>query len=141
MKKHIYIGLAALVVAIALFIYLLPVAVHSAPPPVETKIEYVDTPTLSSAQVIWLAHLMTCESGINKKAVLKIDLDGTSSLGLLQFKQGTFDSYKKKYNLTGEIFDGNTQVDIVTYWILHPGEVDWKWQFPDCVRKYGEPPE
>lgn len=131
-----------LVVTVAIFIYLLPVAVHSeAPPPVETKIEYVDKPSLSSAQIIWLAHLMSCESSINKKAVLRVDLDGTPSIGLLQFKQGTFDSYKKKYDLKGDIFDGETQVDIVSYWILNPGEVDWKWQFPDCVRKYGVPPK
>lgn len=102
---------------------------------------YVDKPSLSPAQTIWLAHLMTCESGINKNAVLKVDLDGTPSLGILQFKQSTFDAYKKQYAFTGEIFDGTTQVAIVTEWILHPGSIDWRWQFPDCVKKYGLPPK
>lgn len=84
--------------------------------------------------------MMQCESGIRKTAVNKIDLDGTSSIGLLQFKQGTFDTYAKEYNVPGNIMDGDSQVAIVTYWILHPGTIDWKWQFPDCVRKYGLPP-
>lgn len=104
------------------------------------EIVYVDKPTLSPAQIIWLAHLMQCESGIRKTAVNKVDLDGTSSIGLLQFKQGTFDHYLKEYSLTGDIYDGNAQVAIVTEWILHPGTVDWAWQFPDCVRTYGLPP-
>ncbi len=104
------------------------------------SVVYVDKPTLSPAQVIWLAHLMQCESGIKKTAVNKVDLDGTSSLGLLQFKQGTFDHYLKEYELTGDIMDGNAQVAIVTKWILKPGSIDWAWQFPDCVRQYGLPP-
>lgn len=83
---------------------------------------------------------MECESGINRKAVLAVDRDGTPSIGILQFKQGTFDAWAKDYDLEGDIYDGTTQVAIVTQWILHPGTVDWTWQFPDCVHKYGVPP-
>lgn len=140
MKKHLYIWLALLVIAATTLVYFLPVAVHSAPPPVEPKIEYVEKPSLSPKQIIWLAHLMNCESTINKKAVLQVDLDGTPSIGLLQFKQSTFDDAKKHYGFTGDIFDGETQVRIVTEWILNPGSVNWHRQFPDCVHKYGEPP-
>lgn len=109
--------------------------------PVATStVVYVTEPTLSPAQMIWLAHLMQCESGIRKTAVNAVDLDGTASVGLLQFKQGTFDHYASKYGITGDIMDGVSQVAIVEQWILNPGTIDWAWQFPDCVRKYGAPP-
>ncbi len=130
-----------IIVAVVVAIIAPKLAYSDVKPEAAPVIIYVDKPALSPAQTIWLAHLMQCESGIRKNAVLKVDLDGSSSLGLLQFKQGTFDSYKAKYGFTGEIFDGVTQVKIVTQWILHPGSIDWQWQFPDCVRKYGLPPQ
>lgn len=101
----------------------------------------VEKPSLSPAQIIWLAKLMNCESHINKDAVNPVDRDGTASLGILQFKQGTFDGAMADYGLIGTIHDGVTQVEIVSNWILEePGDVDWSWQFPACVEKLGWPP-
>lgn len=56
----------------------------------EPVIVYVEKPMLSAAQVIWLARLMNCESGIKANAVNPNDLDNTPSWGILQFKDSTF---------------------------------------------------
>lgn len=108
---------------------------------VVVRAETLYVPTgLSAEQIIWLARLMECESGIDAQAVNLVDLDNTASWGLLQFKPSTFSSFTVKYGLQGELMDGTTQVDIVSRWILNPGEVSWQQQFPGCVRKLGEPP-
>lgn len=101
----------------------------------------VEQPTLSPAQVIWLARLMDCESGINPRAINPVDRDGTPSHGLLQFKPSTFDSFTAKYGIEGELMDENAQVAIVIKWVLTPGEVDWYQQFPACTQKLGTPPK
>lgn len=110
----------------------------------ETKevqtIVYVEKPHLSSAQIIWLARLMDCESGINANAINPIDLDGTASLGILQFKTGTFNTWAQKYKIEEELMSPEAQVSIVTQWILNPGTVDWTNEFPGCVAKLGLPP-
>lgn len=140
MKK--IITTAALLVLLGVMCWLLiPPIAQSAKAETATTTPAVVTPTLSPAQIIWFAHLMQCESGIRKTAVNPVDRDGTASIGLLQFKQGTFDYYTKQYGILGDILDGTSQVSIVQYWILHPGTVDWTWQFPDCVKKYGAPPK
>lgn len=45
-----------------------------------------------------IQQLAECESGNNPKAINPNDPD-TPSFGLLQFKQGTFEIFGKKYNL------------------------------------------
>lgn len=95
---------------------------------------------LTSAQIIWLARLMDCESGINAKAINPVDLDGTASLGILQFKVGTFNTWANKYQIDEELMSPEAQVSIVTQWILNPGTVDWTNEFPGCVAKLGLPP-
>lgn len=97
-------------------------------------------PSLTPAQIIWLARLMDCESGINGDAVNPNDLDNTPSWGILQFKTGTFDYFTAKYGISADLMNAEAQVSIVTYWLLHPGEVVWEQQFPACVRKLGVPP-
>lgn len=106
------------------------------------EVETVYVPQgLSSTQILWMAKLMNCESDVWEGAVNPIDLDGTSSNGLLQFKQSTYDAFTVKYGIEGDIMDGTSQIDIVTYWILNPGEVDFTKQFPNCVRQLGLPPK
>ena len=102
------------------------------------SVVYEKQPTLTPAQIIWLAKLMQCESGIKASAINPKDSDNTPSYGILQFKPGTFDYYTTKYAITGDIMDGVSQVAVVQQWIVH-GE-NLKYQFPDCVRKLGAPP-
>lgn len=94
--------------------------------------------TLSVPQIIWLARLMQCESGIKATAINPNDLDNTPSYGILQFKPGTFTHYANKYGIKGTLMDATAQVEIAQQWILTG--FDLSNQFPDCVRKLGFPP-
>ena len=100
----------------------------------------VEKPHLNHAQIIWLARLMYCESGLKSNAVNPKDLDNTPSYGLLQFKPSTFHAAVKKYGLstTTSYMDAETQVAIAEQWILNG--VDLTNQFPACVRQLGHPP-
>lgn len=99
-------------------------------------------PHLSSAQVIWLARLMSCESGIKASAVNPNDRDNTPSYGILQFKPSTFAFGARDAGIatTTPYMNPEAQVSIVTRWILKGG-IDWHQQFPDCVLKLGLPPQ
>lgn len=99
-------------------------------------------PRLSPAQIIWLARLMQCESGIRANAVNPNDLDNTPSYGILQFKPSTFYGGVKAFGLstTTPYTDAETQVAIVEQWILLGG-VRWEHQFPGCTSKLGTPPQ
>lgn len=136
MRKPYLVAAALFAILWLVCFLLLPVKAYSD----EQEVVYMYRPALTPAQVIWLAHLMQCESTINAKALNPKDRDGTASIGILQFKQQTFDYYNKEYGLGGDIEDGVTQVAIVTRWIETPGTVDFAWQFPDCVKKHGLPP-
>lgn len=99
-------------------------------------------PHLSSAQVIWLARLMNCESRLNEKAINPNDTDNTPSYGILQFKPSTFAGGARELGLatTTSYMDAEAQVAIVTHWILKGG-TDWHQQFPACTAKLGLPPQ
>lgn len=88
----------------------------------------------------WLQKLILCESTGNPNAINKIDLDGTSSYGLLQFKPSTFKYFAKKYNVPGEMMNPESQKEVVRH-MMDDKSVVWKNQFPDCVRKLGTPPK
>lgn len=69
-----------------------------------------------------------------------MDLDGTPSYGLLQFKPTTFTGYRTQYGLPeAELMDPEAQKETVRHMMQDPG-VDWNQQFPDCVRRLGWPP-
>jgi hypothetical protein len=132
---------AALIVALLLLLGFasIPTAAGAEPQVVTvTETVYVG---LTPAQVIWLARLMQCESGIKASAVNPNDLDNTPSWGILQFKDTTFSHYADKYGIEGELMDEEAQVAIVTEWLTRPGEVRWGSQFPACVQKLGQPPQ
>lgn len=138
MKYPLWGAVAFSVILVLSALFPLPVLSKKEP---EVIKETVYVPQgLSSAQILWLAKLMKCESGINTQAVNPIDLDGTSSLGLLQFKTATYAHFTGLYDIEGEIMDGTSQIDIVTRWLLNPGTVTWENQFPACVRLLGLPP-
>ena len=116
---------------------------------VEAKTEYIKdvvvetvykSKELTPSQIIWLSKLMDCESGIYAGAINPKDLDGTASLGILQFKPQTFKHYSEKYDIDADLMNADAQVQIVTHWILNPGEVEWSQQFPACTDKLGKPP-
>ncbi len=102
--------------------------------------ENIETSTLAHRQEIWLAVLEWCESRGFPDALNPIDKDGTPSFGAFQFKPDTFARYSKKYGIDGKLKDYNTQRAIVQRMIGDP-EVIWEQEFPDCVRRYGRPPQ
>ena len=112
----------------------------------ETVPETVYVPQgLSSAQIIWLAKLMDCESGVSTHALNPSDSNGLASRNILQFQDATFDAFTVKYGIDVTRNDtaqeiSEAQVEIVSHWILNQGEVRFESQFPACVRKLGLPP-
>lgn len=92
-----------------------------------------------------LIELIDCESTGNANALNKVDRDGTSSYGLLQFKPSTFHgavklihpemSYDEAFNA---IYDGNLQIRAFLAWYGEGKPIAWwKQQFPACSAKYG----
>lgn len=109
--------------------------------------EHIDTaqsaapagPQLTDRQATWLDALIWCESKAVPSAVNPKDRDGTPSYGYLQFKPSTLAYFEQKYGITGPLMSSTTQKEIVTQMILQGG-VDWRQQFPACVRALGTPP-
>lgn len=129
-KYSIIIGLIAFFVAL-----LMPNKVtYTAPQVIEAK------PTISHAQDTWIRALEWCESSGSPKAVNPEDSDGTPSFGAFQFKPTTFDFFKKKYGIDGEIMDRDIQYQIVSQMVLNQDKVHFDKQFPNCVKKLGLPP-
>jgi len=93
----------------------------------------------TEAREAWLVLLIECESSGNPNAINEIDRDGTPSYGLLQFKPSTFEMFSKAYGVEGELMDPEAQKRIVRKMMDDPS-VRWETQFPDCVRKRGQPP-
>lgn len=99
-------------------------------------------PTLTHAQQVWKGALEWCESRGKIGAVNPKDRDGTPSYGSFQFKPSTLQYYAEKYNVptATSTMDYATQSAVVDQMILHRAEIDWSWQFPDCVKRLGYPP-
>lgn len=96
---------------------------------------------LSRAQKAWLGALEWCESNGVEAAINPKDVDGTPSLGLLQFKPSTFRSFSKLYGIAAtSTMNADIQEEIVTQMILRGG-VNWRKQFPVCTSKLGLPPK
>jgi hypothetical protein len=101
----------------------------------------VEVPKLSHAQEVWKSALEWCESAGNPEAINKEDLDGTPSYGAWQFKPSTLDMFAKKYGIaTTTVMDYKVQEAVVTQMILHSKEINWRQQFPWCMKKIGLPP-
>lgn len=104
-----------------------------------------------SSQAVFLLKLRKCESGNNDLALNPKDLDGTESLGRYQFKRKTWEYFVKNYDLFGwqnwdkadwenSIWDGQWQEQVL-WRMLKDKSVDWRQQFPTCVKLYGQPPK
>lgn len=126
------------------------VTTYQKPVPTFTPIEQIyQKPTgtpltvklkVTDAEEAWLQELILCESSGNPEAINPLDLDGTPSFGLLQFKPSTFHGYRKQYGLPEkELMDPEAQKDTVRHMMQDPW-VDWYQQFPACTRRLGEPP-
>jgi len=99
----------------------------------------------------WINRLGLCESGNNQNAVNPLDLDGTASHGMYQFKIGTWKTFVQKYDLWNwrewEAADwSNTMMSdyhqtTVLQHMVNDTSVDFSHQFPSCTRKLGWPPK
>lgn len=96
---------------------------------------------LSATQSAWLLSLEKCESSGNPKAINPKDKDGTPSYGLLQFKPATLAMYQKRYGIKGQLMDPATQVAVAVEMIKDADAINWKREFPGCVKKLGTPPK
>lgn len=95
---------------------------------------------LSTEREEWLQKLIKCESSGNPMAINPVDLDGTPSYGILQFKESTFEAFSKAYKIEGELMDPEAQKAIVRKMMDDPS-IRWEKQFPACVTKHiGWPP-
>lgn len=94
---------------------------------------------LSHKEALWIAALEWCESRGDPEAVNEEDLDGTPSFGAFQFKPGTFSMFAKAYGIEGDLMDRDAQYAIVRR-MLDDRSVNWRQQFPGCVRILGLPP-
>ena len=86
--------------------------IHQAPTstPLTVKLKVED------AQEAWLQKLIHCESRGVPTAINPVDLDGTPSYGLLQFKPSTFTGYRKQYQLPeAELMDPEAQKETVRH--------------------------
>ena len=97
-------------------------------------------PQLSHAQYTWVRALEWCESAGKPEAINPKDLDGTASHGSWQFKESTFEYFKKAYGIVGELMDRSVQYAILVRMVLDPDKISFDKQFPDCVKKLGFPP-
>lgn len=109
-----------------------------------------NTPTYSLEIDKWISVLAQCESNNNELAVNPKDVDGTPSIGRFQFKFGTFKAYVKKYNLfdwkvfvqqdwINALYNGAKQ-EVVLRKMLQDKDVNFRHEFPTCVREHGMPP-
>lgn len=113
-------------------------AIPEIPAPKAKEIQEVRLQT--TTREAWLADLIMCESSGRPHAINEVDRDGTPSYGLLQFKPSTFEYFKKAYSIEGELMDPEAQKAIVRR-MMDDKSVVWETQFPDCVRKFGRPPQ
>jgi hypothetical protein len=107
-------------------------------------------PALTHEQEVWLHALEWCESRGVKTAINPKDLDGTPSYYSFQFKPSTFKLYGVKYGIfsrlisderiTEMLSDYRLQKRIVSL-MMQDEKVNWRREFPDCVRKLGFPPK
>lgn len=107
------------------------------PPTAYSKVEVIEQ-TIDREE--WLARLIQCESGGDPNALNPVDLDGTPSHGILQFKDTTFEMYRLRYDMGAvALYDAEAQKQMVRFMMDDP-RVRWENEFPDCVRKHGRPP-
>lgn len=98
----------------------------------------------------WKQDMRICESSDNPNAINEVDLDGTASIGLWQFKIGTWKSWNQKYQVFpvyewdeadywNTIYSREHQDAIIDAALEDP-TMDWAWHFPGCIKKHGLPP-
>lgn len=137
MNKKLWL-IITILLAIWITLFLLPLNTESYKPPV---LEQNTLPKISHRQETWIRVLEWCESGGRIEAVNPKDRDNTPSYGAFQFKPSTFTDFAKLYNVKGELMDRDAQYDIVVNMVAERDNINWKQQFPDCVKKYGFPPK
>ena len=107
-------------------------------------------PAITKEQELYLAKLINCESGDNPLARNDHDRDNLSAKGLYQFKDKTWRFYIKKYDLWNwrnwEEADFENAIwsrehqEVVLRYMLNDEDVNFKREFPQCVKRLGLPP-
>jgi hypothetical protein len=107
------------------------------------------SPRTTHEQEVWLHALEWCESRGLKTAVNPKDVDGTPSYYSFQFKPSTFKLYGIRYGLlSSEISEEALKEKMTDYQLqkkmvslmFDDSRVNWRREFPDCVRGLGAPP-
>jgi len=123
--------------------------IYAAPQPMEWNTVGTGQHGLSHEEVVWKGALEWCESRGKNLALNPKDKDNTPSYSNFQFKWDTLKLYVVKYSLlpndleqsdyTNWTYDYPLVSEIVNR-MLGDKDVDFKQEFPDCVRKLGYPP-
>jgi len=147
MNKKLWL-IALVVPVIAISLYLLPLNTVSYKTPV---LEEKQLPVISHRQETWIRVLEWCESQGVITAVNPKDLDDTPSYYSFQFKPSTFRYFGELYEvipkglsekqLMEEIKKYELQYAILVNMVANRDKIEWKRQFPACVKKYGLPPK
>jgi len=140
MKKTIYMAAAIIVAVVISVAFFATTKVSSQQVEIVEAVAPMDP--LTHRQRAWLGALEWCESRANPEAINPNDRDGTPSYGILQFKPSTFTYYQLRYGVAGAqtYMDPGAQEAIVEQMIIN-NDVKWSQQFPECVRKLGNPPQ
>jgi len=109
---------------------------------------YRYTPTLK--QKVWIFALFYCESSGDNLAINPKDLDGAPSYGLAQWKPETLKYYATRYGLLPDnletsdyinwAFDPDLSYELLARMIGERDKINWKKEFPLCIKKVGIPP-
>lgn len=121
-------------VALFLSVFVLSTSLHiaQAESPLITKEERFDLEMNA-----WINKLAHCESGGNPKAINPDD-GGSRSVGLLQFKDGTYKAFTNRYKLPykpEDIWNGDKQRELAKL-ILTQEKSGWR-HWTNCAKKTG----
>ena len=102
-------------------------------------------------QVIYRSVLEWCESRGDNSALNPKDKDNTPSYSNYQFKWQTLRYYADRYKLLPNdlekedyinwAYDYELTTEIANRMIGERDKINWKKEFPDCVKRYGVPPK
>jgi len=105
---------------------------------------------ISHEQDTWIRALEWCESQGKVTAINPNDKDGTPSYYSFQFKPSTFKYYGEKYSVINSKLDDESikellkkreLQELIVKNMLLDKSVNFRQQFPACVKKLGLPPK
>jgi len=145
---NLQIGIATALGAIAVVTaQVMPSQLSKIAPTIDEPAHFEPTHATARTRAI-LTDLIPCESGGDPEALNPLDLDGTPSHGILQFKPTTLYQFAREFDILTDIepdeiynvlYDPDIQIATATKMIEKYGDniAFWKQQWPDCSKKYG----